>query len=836
MTEWDEIHKPPVADSKAAIDFLQKYSPDNPVVLTAISMGKSPRIYGIVLQPKEYQVGGRVFIQKHNGTSNIYFSVNPIKSGLDIKKAKKNHLASLTHLHIDLDPEGTKPLVDERKRILDKLMSFNPPPTIVIDSGGGFQGFWRLETPVPVKSVVEVEELERYNIQLSVLLGGDACHNLDRIMRLPGTINIPTPVKVKKGRVEALARVVHFNEEIVYDIGKFTKATTTGPVTKEKKKPIIADAMKGDITIDSASLDVLPISERMRELIIHGKDPEEEDRWASRSECLFHVVCGLVREGQSNEIIYSLITNPEFKISESVLDAANSQQYAEKQIGRAREDVTKREDATLSKLHPDHRSVLAKMDKRTRMLLLHMPSEKLEAMLELNGKHCVIKEAGKVRILNEEYDTILQRNSLTRSTFDDLKNFYSNRFIETENAKGEEVVIRLGKWWLDQALRRQYEKILFNPQPPGVVIDEQPGVYNLFRGYSVEPSEEGDWSLFRQHILENICSDNTEHFDYLIGWMANAVQNPARPGQVAIVLKGEKGTGKSKFAKIFGNLFGQHFLHIGNPKHLTGNFNQHLRDSIVIFADEAIWAGDKQGESVLKMLVTEETLIIEGKGIDPICCPNFVHLIMASNHDWVVPAGNQERRYFLPTVSNGKAQDGKFFAALTDQMNNGGNAALLYYLWKLDISEYDLRKIPETDALEVQQALSLSPYQSWWEHKLRDGRLLYKHNSWHNDVPKKEFYDDYILDMQNQGVAHRLSNIAFANFLKTMLASSDKFTKDKQIKTTGGERPYVFSFPSLEECRGLYEKYTKRVHTWPEIVAAKKVDQKDDNKEVESMF
>ncbi len=40
------------------------------------------------------------------------------------------------------------------------------------------------------------------------------------------------------------------------------------------------------------------------------------------------------------------------------------------------------------------------------------------------------------------------------------------------------------------------------------------------------------------HVLNVICSGEREHYDYLIRWMANAVQNPAEPGHVAVVLRG----------------------------------------------------------------------------------------------------------------------------------------------------------------------------------------------------------------------------------------------------------------------------------------------------------
>ena len=46
----------------------------------------------------------------------------------------------------------------------------------------------------------QYEDAKLYNVQLELLFGGDNCHNVDRILRLPGTINIPDAKKLKKGR------------------------------------------------------------------------------------------------------------------------------------------------------------------------------------------------------------------------------------------------------------------------------------------------------------------------------------------------------------------------------------------------------------------------------------------------------------------------------------------------------------------------------------------------------------------------------------------------------------------------------------------------------------
>src|SRR4051812_18894365 len=71
-----------------------------------------------------------------------------------------------------------------------------------------------------------------------------------------------------------------------------------------------------------------------------------------------------------------------------------------------------------------------------------------------------------------------------------------------------------------------------------------------------------------------------------------------------------------------------------------------LRDPVILFADEAFFAGDRQHVAVLKRIVTEPTLTIEGKHQDAIEAPNFIHLIMASNENWGGPASLASRRRF----------------------------------------------------------------------------------------------------------------------------------------------------------------------------------------------
>ena len=55
-------------------------------------------------------------------------------------------------------------------------------------------------------------------------------------------------------------------------------------------------------------------------------------------------------------------------------------------------------------------------------------------------------------------------------------------------------------------------------------------------------------------------------------------------------------------------------------------------------------------------MVTEETIQIEIKGKDVLTFRNYIRLLVSSNHDWVITAGNEERRFFVIDV--GEARPG----------------------------------------------------------------------------------------------------------------------------------------------------------------------------------
>ena len=255
-------------------------------------------------------------------------------------------------------------------------------------------------------------------------------------------------------------------------------------------------------------------------------------------------------------------------------------------------------------------------------------------------------------------------------------------------------------------------------------------------------------------------------------------------------------------------------MQISNSGHLVGNFNNHLRDLVVLFADEAFYANDKKHESILKTLVTEEQMAIEAKGVDVEMAPNCIHLIMSSNDIHVIPAGGDERRYFVTDVGEEKKQDTGYFKAIADQMRSGGYEALLHHLRTYDLENFKVQNVPKTDALFEQKLLSLEPVAEWWYQKLVLGATLRTEDTWLTQVSSTQMTDDYIEEVKRFNIHNRGSATAMGRFLRRVCPDLKVVQKtvEVEIPTDGGwtrkvsRRVRFYILPGLDDCRKAWEK------------------------------
>lgn len=330
-------------------------------------------------------------------------------------------------------------------------------------------------------------------------------------------------------------------------------------------------------------------------------------------------------------------------------------------------------------------------------------ADALERLQEFNEDHAFMDVKGKSRIAT------FDGGGYVLSTTGDARERFANLPSIQVQVGNRIKMVKFFPFWLQWEGRRFIDKVIFDPSNathPATTL-------NTWKGWAIQP-QPGNCQMYLDHIKTVIADGNESISQWIIAWLADLFQHPTRRTGTALVMRGERGIGKGAFVEPLKRILGTAAIHLHDSSRISGRFNSQLADRLLVFADEAWYAGDKRHEGVLKAIITENTIDIERKGLEPETHNNYNRLIMASNSEWVAPAGFRERRFCILDVSDAKIQNREYFGALHKQMTTGGDAALLDYLLKVDLDDLKSRGInpavaPKTIALTENALESLKP-------------------------------------------------------------------------------------------------------------------------------
>ncbi|PWG15835.1 primase-helicase family protein [Salibaculum griseiflavum] len=392
---------------------------------------------------------------------------------------------------------------------------------------------------------------------------------------------------------------------------------------------------------------------------------------------------------------------------------------------------------------------------------------------------------------------------------------YRNRLVPDHEGKMK----TLANWWLDHPKRQSY--------PLGVVFrpDEKvsKGMLNLWTGWAIEPDPAQDCQFILDYIWRILANQDQEHYDYLLSWLADIVQNPAQKPGVALVLKGLKGAGKDTLAEIMRRIVGdRHRAKITDTKMIGDKFNAAFETALIAQLEEASWGGNMDAKGTLQSYITSPTIRIERKGVDAIELDSFVRLIFTANEDWVVPATADERRYAVFEVSNERAgpKQKPFWRDFYSRLDNGGAEGFLAYLMEWERPDHiDVGTPPETKALSDQKLAGLRGVTLWWFGLLYDGEVpgdIVFSDSFEGDedgdLDDPGWESDWVTVETNSVRAEydqwRKNNIrkaqerdprAFGKDLRTLCPSMERLRKG-----ASGRQTRVYRLPPLDVCRAEF--------------------------------
>ena len=191
----------------------QEYNPDRQAIRSLV-LSLSPYIHVWTKQADGHNDGryfgsdvdgAEEYIARQNvGGFNCYFTYNIPTEDCGVKPLKAQ-IVALRGLHVDIDaPKNGEPF--DKAATLATISAHWP--TVVNDSGGGVHAYWLFAEPIAA-TPDNVAAVEAANRALIAMFNGDpAAPNVDRVMRVPGTVNWPDAKKRAAGRGPTMASVM----------------------------------------------------------------------------------------------------------------------------------------------------------------------------------------------------------------------------------------------------------------------------------------------------------------------------------------------------------------------------------------------------------------------------------------------------------------------------------------------------------------------------------------------------------------------------------------------------------------------------------------------------
>lgn len=238
------------------------------------------------------------------------------------------------------------------------------------------------------------------------------------------------------------------------------------------------------------------------------------------------------------------------------------------------------------------------------------------------------------------------------------------------------------------------DHICFSPRYPfGHISTDSLGhtEVNIFIPPNVA-SVPGDVTPYLNHIVKMIPDPHDRA--KLMAYMAAVVQYPGVKFQWGPLVQGVQGNGKSLLTRCLKEAVGARYCHSPNASDISNKFNAWYANKILIIIEEIAVGQKYEIMEILKPMITQGTIEIQGKGKDQIIikvCGNF---FFNSNHKDALIKTRDDRRYcifFTAQQSPGDlvrdGMDGDYFYNIYEWLKAGGYANVTHYLQNYEIPD-----------------------------------------------------------------------------------------------------------------------------------------------------
>jgi hypothetical protein len=412
----------------------------------------------------------------------------------------------------------------------------------------------------------------------------------------------------------------------------------------------------------------------------------------------------------------------------------------------------------------------------------------------LGGKVLFVEQLGMATIMRDKKNLLdfLEDGGLNFSYR--LETEQGMKTVEYPKEKGD--IKNSCRLWLTSPLKASCQSITFYPDETKVFKN----TYNLFKGLHITHEHanntdlDSDINPLKNHILYIWCKGNKIVFEYTIKLLAFYLQNKHIKSGVALVISGDKGTGKSCIIEKFLEIFGDYGKIINKLESILGNFNSILKDVLMVYVNEATFTGNKEETNKLRNLITSPEVYVNEKYMPQYTMKNYTNFIIDGNSESLVSNHGQERRYLiLETDNKWRGVDTVDKKKYFDPIVNVSPLAFAKWLFSIDISDFNIRAIPETDNVLKARINSFEGCEEFF-YNLIDENV---HKGFETKTTMQDLYFDYTEYSKGK---YTFTQNKFSRELTRLMA-----IKTKSRTLLNGERHWVVIFDSVTNCKVYFE-------------------------------
>ena len=256
--------------------------------------------------------------------------------------------------------------------------------------------------------------------------------------------------------------------------------------------------------------------------------------------------------------------------------------------------------------------------------------------------------------------------------------------------------------------------------------DERENIFSYFTGYDYNEVDEVNEDViagFLNHVKEIMANGNKEIYEYILNWYAYVLQKPDGKTGTCLVFTGLQGTGKNVFTDVLCKLMERYSnSNLTRIDDVVGKFNTALENMKLVVCNEMSSAETNKylNSDALKSVITENRIDVNQKCMPVRTVQNVCNLIILSNHSTPVKIESGDRRYVVSETNDKYKGNFKHFEKLCDSFDEVFYENLYTYFMKRDISKFNPRIIPSSEAKEDIINASKSSYELFIQDRINE--------------------------------------------------------------------------------------------------------------------